>query len=87
MYGAVAIHAVTDQAAFHTRHVILGFVAGGCGLINHNHHDSERLELCFGTGIWLFLDRENKIFKRRKSVRIIVLLVLSGRLSNCRIFL
>ena len=61
-------------------------MAGGCGLINHNHHDSERLELCFGTGIWLFLDRENKISKRRKSVRIIVLLVLSGRLSNCRIF-
>ena len=55
-------------------------------MINHNHHDSERLELCFGTGIWLFLDRENKISKRRKSVRIIVLLVLSGRLSNCRIF-
>ena len=41
MYGAVAIHVVTDQA-FHLRHVILGFVAGGCRLISHNHHDSEQ---------------------------------------------
>ena len=28
MKGAVAFHAVTDQTS-HTRHVILGFVAGG----------------------------------------------------------
>ena len=50
MYGAVAIHAVTDYA-FHTRHAILGFVAGGCRLINHNHQDSESLELHFGVAI------------------------------------
>ena len=50
MKGAVAFHAVTDQTS-HTRHVILGFEAGGCRLINHNHHDSERLELYFGVAI------------------------------------
>ena len=51
MYGAVAIHAVTDWAAFHTRPAILGFVVGGCRLINHNHQDSEHLESYFGVAI------------------------------------
>ena len=50
MKGAVAIHSVTDQTS-HTRHVILRFVAEGCRLINHNHHDLGRLELYFGVAI------------------------------------
>ena len=40
-----------DLRLSHTRQVILGFVAGGCRLINHNHHDSEHLELYFGVAI------------------------------------
>ena len=37
--------------AIHTRHAILGFVVGGCRLINHNHQDSERLELYYGVAL------------------------------------
>ena len=57
MKGAVAFHAVTDQTS-HTRHVILGFVAGGCRLINHNHHvwNCTLVLQSMGSQSWCFLD-------------------------------